>query len=60
MGVPWWLSGLGNQGTGVVTAVAWVRSLAGELLHAAGVAKKKKKKLFMDPDLEHYFSEKMF
>ena len=43
MGVPWWLSGLGNQGTGVVTAVAWVRSLAGELLHAAGVAKKKRK-----------------
>ena len=26
----------------IVTAVAWVRSLAQELLHAAGVAKKKK------------------
>ena len=38
---PWWPSG---QGSGVVTAVVWVRYLAWELLHAAGMAKRKVKK----------------
>ena len=35
LGVPWWLRGLG-----IVTAVALIRSLAWELLHAMGTAKK--------------------
>ena len=45
-GVPWWLAGLRIQHChccGLVTAVAWVRSLAQGFPHAAGVAKKKKK-----------------
>ena len=37
--IPWWLSGLRNC---IVTAVAWVWSLAQELLYATGEAKKKK------------------
>ena len=35
------------QGLGIVTAVAKVQSLAQELLHAMGVAKKKKKKILL-------------
>ena len=45
-GVPWWLSGLRIHVVTVVaqvSAVAWVQSLAWELLHATGAAKKKKK-----------------
>ena len=30
--------------SGIITAVAWVRSLAQEFLYAAGAAKKKEKK----------------
>ena len=33
-----------GQGSGVVTAVSWVRSLAWELPHAVGAAKRGKKK----------------
>ena len=43
MGVPWCPGGL-RIVTGVVTAVAQVPSLARELLHAMGTAKKKKEK----------------
>ena len=39
-GVPWWCSQLRI----IVTAVAQLRSLAQEILHATGTAKKKKKK----------------
>ena len=39
--VPQWPS---DKGYGVVTAVARVQSLAPELLHAADMAKKKKKR----------------
>ena len=40
-GVPWWL---GRLGSGFVTAVAWVQSLAWELPHSLGVVKKNLKK----------------
>ena len=46
-GVPWWLLGLGPSIATVatrVTAVAWIRSLAWELLHTVDVAKKSKTK----------------
>ena len=43
-GVPWWPNG---QGPGVVTVVAQVHSLAGELPHAADAAKKKKKDKYL-------------
>ena len=44
-GVPWWLSGLRILCFYCcVTSVAWVQSLAQELLHALGTAKLKKKK----------------
>ena len=49
VGVPWWRSGLGIQlchCSGLVAAGAWVRSLAPELPHATGVAKKKKSLTF--------------
>ena len=36
-GVPWWLS---SEGFSIVTAVVWVQSVAQELPHAIGVAKK--------------------
>ena len=36
-GIPWWLSALGS---GIVTTVAWAQSLAQELPHAMGTAKK--------------------
>jgi len=39
--IPWWPS---TEGSGFVTAVVRVQSLAWELLHASGAAKKKKKK----------------
>ena len=42
MGFP---SGLMVKDSAVITAVAWVQSLAQELLHAEGVAKKKELKL---------------
>ena len=48
LGVPLWLSRLRIQHchcSGWIAAVAWVQSLAQELLHATGVAKKKKKKI---------------
>ena len=41
MGIP---CGSAGEGPGIVTAVVQVRSLAWELLHATGTAKKKKKK----------------
>ena len=41
MGVPWWPS---SEGSGIVTTMAQVPSLAWERLHATGAAKKKKKK----------------
>ena len=37
--IPHWHSG---QGSGIVTAVAWVQSLAQELLHAMGMAPPKR------------------
>ena len=36
----------GPAGPGVVTAVAWVQSLAWELMHTAGTAEKKEMFLF--------------
>ena len=45
-GVPWWPS---RQGFGIVTAVAWVQSLAQKLVHAATVAKKIKKTKTKNP-----------
>ena len=44
MGVPWWLSRLRIQPCHFVNAVAWIQSLAWELLDAVGGQKKKKKK----------------
>ena len=41
MGILWWSSGQGFRGA---TAVAQFRSLAQELTHAVGAAKKTKKK----------------
>ena len=39
--LPWvFPGGLAGWGSGVVTAVAWLRFLARELLHVTGVAKK--------------------
>lgn len=40
-GVLWWPSG---EGSGLVTAVAWVQSSAWELLYASGAARKEKTK----------------
>ena len=36
--------GPAGEGSGIVTAVAWVHSLAPELLHAEGVAIKRRKR----------------
>lgn len=38
----------------VITAVAWVQVLAQELLHAEGVAKKKRKELKLGPHRDSY------
>ena len=43
--LPWeFPGGLVSEGSGVVTAVRQVQSLARELMHVLGAAKKKKKK----------------
>ena len=47
--------GLAVKQLGAVTAVAWVRSLAKEFVHAMGTDKKKEKKAAF---IDHYVSEK--
>ena len=70
IGVPWWPSAIGSS---IITAVPWViavilvQSLARELPHAAGVAKKQmiEKTVLTDAEkafdkIQHYFFSFLF